>query len=1229
MKLSETQSSQLADFAMKRTTLYPLIFAILNLLTFLALSYPSVVSAEAFDCSTMNCDDRDACTEDTCDPETGCVHTYICTALRITSSPVTNATAGELYQYPLQVQNPSGNPLTYTLDLPAGMIGGFLDGNLVLRWLPILSDVGMRDVSIRVEDNVTGEFDAQSFSIQVVSTDPLCPGGSREDADGDGISDLCDNCPLASNSAQKDADRDGVGDACDNCPYTSSADQGDSDGDGIGDACDLIDMILTPSNPTAQDIVTIDVNYLDRSIPSPLIQIFVNQMQMSECPDTSCRYTGGPFRDGFSYSVKYKSYDGSVMTSPTVFKFLCYSITTLDCDNDGIINQEDNCPGKANPDQMDTDKQLVCQNLGGVIKCTWSGGDGAGDACDNCIDDWNPDQEDTDNDGIGDECDNCPFVANPVQADTDGDTVGDNCDNCIWDANPYQTNSDNDPMGNACDDDDDNDWCLDTEDPHPTTYSHDNDADGLAADCDNCPDNYNYYQFDINNDGTGDACDCYDVQQGENETGVDCGDVCSSCVACTWCGSSVEPVRIKGKPNKGLIDIVFIPHEDYKNQGNIDYMSGYDFNVIETIRDGYFTMDEMSVDPLPSGYKDKFNFYKYKGGYGTQYGCDHKVPGEDAYWSWLFQCSFCGTQNNLLCDLCKLTEPPYFWKLAPFTDSAGVLSRTGSKGCANALGTPSHWTARASDRDVEVHETMHSVFGLVDEYCGDTYYTQNDPYSNVWFSQSLCQSNATAEGWTLGTCRKIENPSSGCIAMSTIPLVPTIVWRYDPDTPDQDIMTCSCSSYRFYEADVRRINYVFNNWSSSNTKGVLMIFNIATGTIRLLGASVVDDHPDLGLQYGHFTGEAVSARGEVTGSFGIWDPRIKLGDDAVVTDNENFHLIVPFYDNLKTFSISDPATGEVMIHIDLTGILSRYCYDTNYESPECQTILDLDGDGISGMTDNCPAVANSDQRDSDSDRIGDICDNCPDTANPDQTDTDGDNTGDACDSDDDNDGIPDDWEVRHGLDPMNPSDAIEDPDNDSFTNLQEYQMNTDPSDPASKPVNVTIHLGTGFNLLSYSGGNIPLRAFDFIRMLGSSQEIENVLRLDNTSGSFGEVRYNASGEPEGEDFELVNGEGYIVNSKVAKMVNLNFSETCSVTGLKRGGNLRGIPCASANLTAFILLQAIGDESMISSIQRFNAETGSFETAGYLNGLLSGVNFLIKPGEGYLIYMEQEMPGAEP
>ena len=52
---------------------------------------------------------------------------------------------------------------------------------------------------------------------------------------------------------------------------------------------------------------------------------------------------------------------------------------------------------------------------------------------------------------------------------------------------------------------------------------------------------------------------------------------------------------------------------------------------------------------------------------------------------------------------------------------------------------------------------------------------------------------------------------------------------------------------------------------------------------------------------------------------------------------------------------------------------------------------------------------------------------------------------------DDNDGMPDSYETASGFDPLNPTDADADADGDGFTNLEEFEAETDPQDPDSRP----------------------------------------------------------------------------------------------------------------------------------------------------------------------------------
>jgi hypothetical protein len=48
-------------------------------------------------------------------------------------------------------------------------------------------------------------------------------------------------------------------------------------------------------------------------------------------------------------------------------------------------------------------------------------------------------------------------------------------------------------------------------------------------------------------------------------------------------------------------------------------------------------------------------------------------------------------------------------------------------------------------------------------------------------------------------------------------------------------------------------------------------------------------------------------------------------------------------------------------------------------------------------------------------------------------------------ADSDHDGMPDQWETTHGLNPKDPSDASADRDKDGYTNLEEYLNSTDPN----------------------------------------------------------------------------------------------------------------------------------------------------------------------------------------
>ncbi len=52
-------------------------------------------------------------------------------------------------------------------------------------------------------------------------------------------------------------------------------------------------------------------------------------------------------------------------------------------------------------------------------------------------------------------------------------------------------------------------------------------------------------------------------------------------------------------------------------------------------------------------------------------------------------------------------------------------------------------------------------------------------------------------------------------------------------------------------------------------------------------------------------------------------------------------------------------------------------------------------------------------------------------------------------TDSDGDGLPDQWETGHGLDPRNPADAVADANNDGYTNIEDFINGLDPRAPAT------------------------------------------------------------------------------------------------------------------------------------------------------------------------------------
>ncbi|MCK4342769.1 MAG: thrombospondin type 3 repeat-containing protein [Phycisphaerae bacterium] len=94
----------------------------------------------------------------------------------------------------------------------------------------------------------------------------------------------------------------------------------------------------------------------------------------------------------------------------------------------------------------------------------------------------------------------------------------------------------------ATENDRDDDGVLNTEDNCPDVYNYnqfDTDGDGLGDECDNCPGHANPLQEDQDGDGFGDACDSDDDEEEEVAEDQDgqVTPVVPGCCDCTPCGT--------------------------------------------------------------------------------------------------------------------------------------------------------------------------------------------------------------------------------------------------------------------------------------------------------------------------------------------------------------------------------------------------------------------------------------------------------------------------------------------------------------------------------------------------------------------------------------------------------------------------------------------------------------------------------------------------------------------
>ena len=269
-------------------------------------------------------------------------------------------------------------------------------------------------------------------------------------------------------------------------------------------------------------------------------------------------------------------------------------------------------------------------------------------------------------------------------------------------------------------------------------------------------------------------------------------------------------------------------------------------------------------------------------------------------------------------------------------------------------------------------------------------------------------------------------------------------------------------------------------WMISNTQ--LYQVDTSTGAATLIGATGVANFRSLAWDGADLFGIGISTDdlysiNRTTGAATLIGPLINVLPTTVsLSSNSLGELIgVDWGSPSELFSI-DKTSGEATlitttankIHsFAIDGFLDTdqdglpdfweilYSLDENNPS---DAALDGDTDGLTNL-EEYDTVTDPTNSDTDGDGLSDGDEVNVYGTDPLDPDTDGDSLSDGdeinlhstdpLNTDTDSDLIPDDWEISFGLDPLL-DDSADDGDGDTWTNYEEYQWGTDPTDAASK-----------------------------------------------------------------------------------------------------------------------------------------------------------------------------------
>lgn len=214
-------------------------------------------------------------------------------------------------------------------------------------------------------------------------------------------------------------------------------------------------------------------------------------------------------------------------------------------------------------------------------------------------------------------------------------------------------------------------------------------------------------------------------------------------------GQRAVPLIYTGS-SRSSIDIVFVPDVDsYSSASDSDFL----VDVHRAIRDAYYGAASISSSGLTDA--------------DAAFGERIFLSNQDKMNFWIAQDR--GDIDGSPDDCFGITLPPSWGADYAFADSGAILHTDSFRDCASPARRifGSEINASTIWPVIMRHETLHSPFGLADEYCCDSYYFQPSPWPNIYRTQAACLSDILElSEWdavigdpprTAATCRVLPN----------------------------------------------------------------------------------------------------------------------------------------------------------------------------------------------------------------------------------------------------------------------------------------------------------------------------------------------------------------------------------------------------------------------------------------------------------------------------------------